>query len=45
MLAATLLAVFLIPVTYYVIQCWAERRSPRMEKVKATSTAEPVDIA
>jgi hypothetical protein len=31
-------------VTYYVIQCWAERRSPRMEKVKATATAEPVAI-
>ena len=32
MLAATLLAIFLIPVTYYVIQCFAERKQVRGPK-------------
>src|SRR5438309_2421547 len=41
MLAATLIAIFLIPVTYYVVQRWAERTNPKLGNVSGDPIGTP----
>jgi hypothetical protein len=41
MLAATLLAIFFVPVQYYVIESIVERRQKRRQKRTPTETRQP----